>query len=128
MSDPISDTPGPPAATDGGQPTPRAQDPRPLSIIVRGHARPDQIEQAKLALKEIADPTRANTDCLEFRMYQDRDDPRSFILWERWASEEALWAHGDRDYMAEYNAQKDKIFESIGGEFLQEIHPLDDAL
>jgi hypothetical protein len=37
------------------------------------------------------------------------------------SQEEALWAHGERDYMAEYNAHKDEIFENLGGTFLQEI-------
>jgi quinol monooxygenase YgiN len=99
-----------------------------VSIMIRLRARPGQVHRANVAFMKIADPIRANPDCLEFRVYQDRDDPQSFVLWERWVSEEALFAHGKRDYMAEYMAEKDQIFESIDGEFLQEIHRLDAAV
>ena len=54
--------------------------------------------------------------------------PQIFVLSERWVSEETLFAHGQRDYMTEYNAQKDALFESLGGEFLMEISRPDDAL
>jgi hypothetical protein len=49
-------------------------------------------------------------------------------LLERWVSFEANVAHGERDYVAEYMATKDEIFESIGGDFLGEIHPASDAI
>jgi hypothetical protein len=39
---------------------------------------------------------------------------------EGWVSEEALFAHGKRAYIADHMKQKDNIFESIGGEFLQD--------
>jgi quinol monooxygenase YgiN len=125
MSDHTSDVPKSLNASAGENPIPGVRDQQPVWIIVRGRARPDQVQQARVALMKIADPIRANPDCLEFRVYQDRDDPHSFVLWERWVSEEALFAHGKRDYMAEYMAEKNKMFESIGGEFLQEIHRLD---
>ena len=32
-------------------------------------------------------------------------------------------AHGKRDYMAEYMAAKNEIFEDISGDFVQELHP-----
>jgi quinol monooxygenase YgiN len=124
MSDLISNAHEPPTAPGNDRRPSPVQDARPVWVIVRGRTRPDQVEQAKIALMKIADPIRANPDCLEFRVYQDREDPRSFVLWERWVSEEALFAHGKRDYMAEYMAQKDTIFENIGGDFLQEIHRL----
>ena len=101
---------------------------QPVFVIVRGRARPEKIEEAKLALMKIIDPIRANPDCLEFRVYQDQHDPQTFVLSERWVSEQALFAHGQRDYMTEYNAQKDRLFETLGGEFLVEISRPDDAL
>jgi len=92
-----------------------------IRIIINGHARLDQIEHAKAALLKIIAPIRANPDCVEFRVYQDQHEPQLFVLWEEWISEDALIAHGKRDYMAEYMAQKDNIFERLNGNFLQEI-------
>jgi quinol monooxygenase YgiN len=133
MSDPVPDAPETITAAGGEQPVILGRDPRPVCVIVPGRARPDQIEQVKTALMKIADPTRANPDCLDFRVYQNRYDPQSFVLWERWVSEQALLDHGKSDYMAEYNAQKDRLFESLGagnvdGGFFQEIHRQDAAL
>jgi quinol monooxygenase YgiN len=125
---PISD-PTPSVVKDSNveKPTAGGRDVGPVCIIVHGRARSDKVGEAKDQLMKIVDPIRANPDCLEFRVYQDRDDPQSFILWERWVSEEAVFAHGKRDYMAEYMAKKGEIFESLEGEFLQEIHPPDAA-
>jgi hypothetical protein len=55
--------------------------------------------------------------CLEFHVYQIRDDSRSFLLWSN-GSEDALFAHGKRD-MADYMAQKSTL-ESLGGDFLED--------
>jgi len=128
LSDPASNMSGPSTTSGSEQPVPRVRDPRPVCVIVNCRARLDKIEQAKVALMKIDDPIRANSDCLDFRVYEDREDPQSFVLWERWVSEDALLAHSKRDYMAEYMAQKDDMFENIGGGFYQEIHRLDVAL
>ena len=117
---------------DTEQPVKPGQDLRPVCVIVPGRARAGQIEQAKTALMKIADPTRANPDCLDFRVYQNRYDPQSSVLYERWVSERAPLNHGKADYMAEYDANKDKLFEALGagnvdGGFFQEIRRLDVA-
>ncbi|WP_327232986.1 antibiotic biosynthesis monooxygenase [Streptomyces sp. NBC_01317] len=97
--------------------------PGPLVVLVKLRTRPDKITAARQALEKITEPTRANPDCLELRVFQDRDDPRSFTLLEHWTSLEANQAHAARDYMAEYMAAKDEIFEDISGEFIQELDP-----
>lgn len=97
--------------------------PGPLIVFIRLHARLDQIDAARHALEKITDPIRANPDCLEFRVFQDRDDPQSFTLLEHWVSREANTAHGQRDYMAEYNAVKYALFDDISGDFIDEICP-----
>jgi quinol monooxygenase YgiN len=108
----------------GLKPTASRKDyPGPLVVLVKLHTRSDKIDAAQRALEKITEPTRANPDCLEFRVFQDRDDPRSFTLLEHWVSLEANVAHGQRDYMAEYLATKNDIFEDISGDFILELHP-----
>ncbi|WP_460067973.1 putative quinol monooxygenase [Streptomyces sp. YKOK-I1] len=119
MSDALSAVPDPDEAVDRK----RKDHPGPVVFLVRLRARRDKIEAAEQALKKIVGPIRANPDCLEFRILWDRDDPHSFTLLEHWVSVEAVMAHGQRDYMAEYVATKDLIFEETSGEFVQEIHP-----
>jgi quinol monooxygenase YgiN len=80
-----------------------------LVFLVKLHIRPDKIAAAERALEKITEPTRANPDCLELRVFQDRDDPQSFTLLEHWVSLEANVAHGQRDYMAEYRDAQDHL-------------------
>lgn len=96
-------------------------DPQPVFILVKALARPDKIEAAKQAFAQITGPIRANPDCLDFHVYYDRHDPRSFTLLERWVSEAAVMAHGKQAYIADYMAQKDELFELLVGSFLEEL-------
>ncbi len=118
----MSDTPTQSSAPAGHAAPPKDY-PGPLVVLVRLRTRPDQVDAAQQALEKITEPTRANPDCLEFRVLHDRDDPRSFTLLEHWVSLEANTAHGKRDYMAEYTATKNDIFEDISGDFVHELHP-----
>ena len=95
----------------------------PVRVVIHARARQGQIERASQAFAKIAAPIRENADCLEFRIYQDRNHPADFVVWERWIDMEALIALGKTDYMAEYHAQKDEIFESMSGDFFEELHP-----
>lgn len=126
--EPVSDDPSavPEAveAADRNQAPPPKEHPGPILFLVRLQARPDMSDAAERALEKIADPTRANPDCLEFRIFRDRDNPHLFTLLEHWVSVQAVMAHGQRNYMAEYVATKDLIFEDISGEHVQENHPL----
>ncbi|MCB8873667.1 putative quinol monooxygenase [Acidisoma silvae] len=91
-------------------------------VIVTPRARPDKVDSARHALEAIAEPTRANPDCYEFRIFQDKNDLQSFTLIERWVSLDAVLVHGRRDYMAEYMALKDDIFETPPrGKFFHEL-------
>jgi quinol monooxygenase YgiN len=96
--------------------------PESFIVIVRPRAKADTIDEARQALEAIARPTRANPDCLEFRIFQDQRDTQSFVLVERWTSLEAVLAHGRRSYMADYVAKKDTLFETPPkGDFYCEI-------
>jgi quinol monooxygenase YgiN len=44
-------------------------------------------------LRKNAQATRAEPGCLEFSVYQEIDDPRAFLLYERYTSEDAFQAH-----------------------------------
>src|SRR4029450_14073454 len=44
-------------------------------------------------LRSNAEASRQEPDCLEFSVYQDVDDPRRSLLYERYTDEEAFEAH-----------------------------------
>jgi quinol monooxygenase YgiN len=44
-------------------------------------------------LQQNAEASRDEPGCLEFSVYQRQDEPRRFLLYERYESEEAFQAH-----------------------------------
>ena len=44
-------------------------------------------------LRKNAETSRTEPGCLEFSVYQELDDPRTFLLYERYTSEDAFQAH-----------------------------------
>ncbi|WP_432993933.1 putative quinol monooxygenase [Dactylosporangium sp. CA-233914] len=124
MSDSHSQASGPAGAAEPApaeaMPTPPSG---PLFVQITLQARPGRTEAAEQALAKIVTPTRANPDCLEFRVLRYRDDPRAFTLLEHWTSMEATDKHGESDYMAEYLAARDENFEVLSVAFIHELQP-----
>lgn len=94
-----------------------------LFVEIKLQARPGRTETGEQALKKIVAPTRANPDCLEFRVLRYRDDPRAFTLLEHWTSMAATDAHGESDYMADYLATREENFEVLSVSFIHELQP-----
>jgi quinol monooxygenase YgiN len=44
-------------------------------------------------LRTNAEASRAEPGCFEFSVYREIDDPRAFLLYERYADEDAFQAH-----------------------------------
>jgi quinol monooxygenase YgiN len=57
-------------------------------VVTEGH----ESTVARL-LRKSAEASRAEPGCLEFSVYREIDDPRAFLLYERYTSEEAFQAH-----------------------------------
>jgi quinol monooxygenase YgiN len=57
-------------------------------VVAEGH----ESTVARL-LRKNAEASRAEPGCLEFSVYREIDDPRVFLLYERYTSEDAFQAH-----------------------------------
>jgi quinol monooxygenase YgiN len=57
-------------------------------LVTEGH----ESTVARL-LRTNAEASRAEPGCLEFSVYQAIDDPRAFLLYERYTNEDAFQAH-----------------------------------
>lgn len=110
------------AASGGPAPVEGPRDPRPLMVVVYARAKPGMEAEAKKELMKIADPIRGNPHCLDYRVYQDRRDPASFVFYERWVDEECFEAHLGREYMDHYKGLADDLFESRRWHYMQEVH------
>ena len=65
------------------------------SVIAPIKVKDDKIEEAKRFLKQLAADTLAKEKgTLAYLAHQKKDDPTTFIFYEKYASDEALKIHG----------------------------------
>ncbi len=64
-----------------------------IRVVARIHARPGKEEELKAVLLELLGPTRREAGCREYRLYQNKEDPRELTFIEEWDSDAALDAH-----------------------------------
>ena len=57
-------------------------------------------------LRRMAPLSRAEPGCLQYEVNQDRDDPRSFVIFERYVDEAALEAHAASPHVQELVVQQ----------------------
>lgn len=87
-----------------------------MTIIVMGHLRaaPGDVDRLKDALSTMMAATNAEEGCEHYSFARHIDDPDTIIISERWASPEALAAHGASDHMKAFNA-------AVGGAKIEAI-------
>lgn len=64
-----------------------------LIVVARYVVASGQEATVARLLQENAEASRAEPGCLEFSAYQLLDEPRRFLLYERYVSEEAFQEH-----------------------------------
>ena len=65
------------------------------SVIANLKVKQDKIEDAKKFLKELSKETLANeSGTLVYAVHQRKDDPSTFVFYEKYESDEAFKIHG----------------------------------
>ena len=65
------------------------------TLVATLRVKKDKVDEAKSFLKELAAEVLANEEgTLEYSLFQKQDEPEVFVLYERYASPEALAVHG----------------------------------
>jgi quinol monooxygenase YgiN len=64
-----------------------------FALIARWVAQEGEEEAVLAALTALAEPSRAEPGCLQWQAHRDLDDPRAFVLYERYADRAAYEAH-----------------------------------
>ncbi|HEX6445640.1 MAG TPA: putative quinol monooxygenase [Streptosporangiales bacterium] len=72
-----------------------------LQVIARYTAAAGKEDEVADLVVRLADASRAEPDNIDFTAYRQLDDPRRFVLLERYASREALDAHRDTPHFAD---------------------------
>jgi quinol monooxygenase YgiN len=98
-------------------------------ILVAGHAfaRPEARQDAIAAMVEVAEKTRSEAGCIDYRFTVDLVDPNRFTILEMWESDDALAAHLQTEHVAAFFAKVPgfvaappdvRRYEATGGESL----------
>ena len=73
-------------------------------------ARPDTVDATREALAALVEPSRAESGCDHYELFQSADDPTRFQTVERWASADAMQAHlGSEHVQAAFAAAPDLL-------------------
>src|SRR5215472_8989598 len=62
-------------------------------VIAQYRVRAGEEEKVEAALRQMVAPTRAEPGNLDYQVFRDPTDPALFVLFERYAGEEAFEAH-----------------------------------
>ena len=65
---------------------------------------PHLADALREALRAMIAPSRAEAGCLLYDAHQDANDPSVFVMWETWASVEALELHNQTPHFRELMA------------------------
>ena len=66
----------------------------PLHLLAQIEAKPDQEAALATLLRTLVAATRQEPACLQYDLWQARDQPTTFVLVERWRDQPGLEHHG----------------------------------
>lgn len=84
-------------------------------IIVKGAipVKSEDREEAVALIRELAEASRCEQGCLAYEVYMSLEEPETVVLWQQWASLEALETHFSSDHV---DAFLDLIPDYIDGQ------------
>lgn len=80
-----------------------------IVVLARAKAKPGKEADLERALRDVAQPTRAQRGCLQFELYWSVQDPATITAIERWSSEEDHMRHMQGDHVKTLIARFDGI-------------------
>jgi quinol monooxygenase YgiN len=64
-----------------------------VRVIAKVTSQPNKVEELKVLLLGLVEPTRRETGCLSYQLLQDKTNAAEFAFIEEWASDSAENAH-----------------------------------
>lgn len=94
-----------------------------LNVIAMIKAKAGKESEAMQALKSIVAPTRAETGCVDFDLFQASDDKSSFMFYENWMNRDALNAHMQASHIKAFGQKAaDLLAEPIKATFWEKVN------
>jgi quinol monooxygenase YgiN len=74
----------------------------PVCLAVKWTIKEGEMDAVLAALRPLAEASRQEPGCLMYQPHRDPDDPNVIFLYEQYADEAALQAHGESEHFKTY--------------------------
>lgn len=64
-----------------------------IHVVARLTSKPDKITETRVVLEALIEPTRVESGCITYELFQNNSDPTDFTFVEEWTDDVALDAH-----------------------------------
>ena len=93
-----------------------------LTVIAKFQAKPGSEDKVKEGLEGMVAPSRAESGCLNYDIFQSNDDPAIFFTYENWTGKDALDAHMETPYFKALDASsKETLAKPMDIDLLTQI-------
>lgn len=80
-----------------------------VRVIAQFVALPEKVQELKVVLLKLIEPTRQEAGCIQYELLQSQSDPTNFTFVEEWASNDALNAHLNSAHIEATDTQLDGL-------------------
>ncbi len=88
-----------------------------LTVVGKITAKGEAIGKVRSQLMSLVGPSRKESGCVHYSLYQDNDNPAVLVVYEKWESKKALDVHMSTVHFKE-------CFSAIEGSYHVEVHLL----
>ncbi len=81
-----------------------------LIVVATLTAKPGLEETVRQVLLALVEPTRNETDCVQYDLHESLETPGVFVFYEKWTSKAALEQHGKTPHLRGLAARVDELF------------------
>ncbi len=94
-------------------------------VIATWVAREGEEEAVAQILRENAAASNAEPGCIEFTVYREKEEPRTFVLYEVYEDEAAFQAHRESEHFKKYVTDDALANDRLEQRFAKFYEPLD---
>lgn len=80
-----------------------------LAVTIR--VKKGKAEAAKAFFKTFVDPSRSESGCIQYDLFQSATDEQVFYFFEKWKDEMALEQHGSQPFLSEFKKRYEELLE-----------------
>ncbi|WP_126652786.1 putative quinol monooxygenase [Chryseobacterium aureum] len=72
-------------------------------------SRPEKREKLKHALQQLIDPSRSEAGCIYYILFEDKNVPGTFYMWEAFKDDKAFEFHTQTEHFKNFTGQMDEL-------------------